>query len=482
MNEEPSSQVDPFSPAVLDEATELRALTRALELAKGFKLIFARCNQADQRRSLVQQVRSELPSLNIQEIQFTAPITHLLDALRGKIQLPVPDVLFLSGLEYSLPSASEAHLTPLIANLNASRNSFPEVISCPLVLWVPEFVLNAIMLGAPDFFSIRSGVYYFAAGPGETVDLANNLTVGGEWTLLNLTPGEKEERIGAIKALLADYEALPAGRRDENTEIRLRVRLANLLITQGSYDSARQYYQQVLEQAQKLGNRIGEAAAYGGLGLTHLYNKEYSQAESCLRRDLEISRETNDRFNEAMSLRNLGNVYRYIGNVEEARKAYQQSLEILHEVGDRVEEGISVYNLAHIFLEQGQFSEAEKHLARSVEIAREGGDKDTEANALLTLGVAFSREGRMLEAEKAYTSSLEIFEKLNDPSQEPAPLHNLSLLHERQGNLQHAVDFQRRLVKILRGMNDQRLDSARQRLSELERKAKEQQENQTQPV
>src|SRR4051812_34380209 len=105
MNEESSSQVDPFSPAVLDEATELRALSRALELAKGFKLIFARCNQADQRRALIQKLRSELPSLNIQVIQFTQPISHLLDALRGQIERPLRDALFVSGLEYSFPAA-----------------------------------------------------------------------------------------------------------------------------------------------------------------------------------------------------------------------------------------------------------------------------------------------------------------------------------------------------------------------------------------
>src|SRR6266508_1935332 len=116
MNEESSAQVDPFSPTVLDETTELRALSRAVELAKGFKLLFVRCNQAEQRRSLIEKLRNELPTLRIQEIQLTQSISHLLDALRAELQRPVPDALFVYGLEYSFPSAAEAHLAPVVAN------------------------------------------------------------------------------------------------------------------------------------------------------------------------------------------------------------------------------------------------------------------------------------------------------------------------------------------------------------------------------
>ena len=39
----------PFDVSAPDEETELRALARALELSRGFKLLFARCNQRDQQ-------------------------------------------------------------------------------------------------------------------------------------------------------------------------------------------------------------------------------------------------------------------------------------------------------------------------------------------------------------------------------------------------------------------------------------------------
>ncbi len=480
MSADTLSQDDPFSPTALDEATELRALSQALRLAQGFKLIFVRCNQANQRQALISKLRGELPSLRIQEIQSTEPLVHLLDALRELIQEPPPNVLFVYGLEYSLPTAAEAHETPFVANLNASRNSFPEVLNCPLVLWVPEYVLNAIMLGAPDFFSIRSGVYFFAAGPGETVELADNLTVGGGWMLLNLTPAEKGERIRAIKSLLSDYEALPVERRDEKTEMRLRLRLANLLLLLGSYHSARLYYEQLLEQARGLGDRANEAAAYGGLGLIHYHTGEPSQAETCFQRALEISREVQDRFNEAMSLRNLGNIYDALENWDKAREAYQQSLEILREIGSPAEEGIALRNLGNTFLRDSRLSEAEKCFERSVEIAHEIGDRNGEANTLLSLGVAYDGQGRLLEAENAFNQSLELGRQLGDYSAEWRVLNNLSLLREQQGDLSGALDFHRRVVEILQETKGPELDAARQRLADLERKANEHVESQKQ--
>src|SRR5205814_2315753 len=108
----------------------------------------------------------------------------------------------------------------------------------PLILWVAEFVLNAIMLGAPDFFSIRSGVYYFAASPGETSELVQSLMAGQDSSLGSLTLEEKTERLNAIASLLADYESLPASKRDPAAEMRLRQRLGNLYLMLGDYEVA----------------------------------------------------------------------------------------------------------------------------------------------------------------------------------------------------------------------------------------------------
>lgn len=227
MSDATLTEAYPFNPTALDEETELRALARALEYSEGFKLIFVRCNQ-QQRERLADKLQKRLPQLKIQKIHFGEPVPHLLDALRDRLATTTQDPVFVSGIEYSLPVAAEAHATQFVANLNASRNSFPQVINCPLVLWIPEYVLNAITIGAPDFFSIRSGVYFFAATLGEAVVAARAMMIGDEWGMADLTLAEKHERIAAIISLLNDYDALPFDHNNDRIKALLHSRRRSL--------------------------------------------------------------------------------------------------------------------------------------------------------------------------------------------------------------------------------------------------------------
>ncbi|HYP25406.1 MAG TPA: tetratricopeptide repeat protein, partial [Blastocatellia bacterium] len=300
MSTDPFTEVDPFEANVLDEQTELRAMTRALSFAEGFGLIFARCNQPNLRARLISEIKKELPEIKVREIHFTEPVPHLLDALRDRLTDDSIDAVFVSGLEYSLPVAAEAHLTPFVANLNASRNSFPNALGRPLVLWVPEYVLTAIIRGAPDFFSIRSGVYSFAATPDETAGLASSLLSGGAISIIDLTQEEKRGRIAAIESLLTDYETLPAARRNLLAEQSLQLRLGNIFYSIAEYSAAQQHYSRVLEIARATASKDSEAAALTGLGNIKFEQMQLDQASFLFKASVDIYRQTENSINEAI--------------------------------------------------------------------------------------------------------------------------------------------------------------------------------------
>ena len=375
MSENPFTIDEPFNLAALDEQTELHTLARALQFAQGFKLFFVRCNQHDQRKRLVDSLEKETPRLDAQEIPFDAPIAHLLDALRERLKQPPPDAVFVSGLEYSLPTAADAHATPFVANLNAARNSFPQVLPCPLVLWMPEYVLTAIMRGAPDFFSVRSGVYYFAATPQETATFAESLTAGEEWQAANLPFEEKQERIAAIESLLDDYRGLPSAQRDRRTEVRLLTRLGNLYDILGRWTDAETGYQQSLEISRKVGDRLGEGIILKNLGNVYGNQGRWVEAEKAYQQSLEISQEVGDRLGEGTTLNNLGTVYNNQGRWAEAETYYQQSLEIYQETGDRLGEGQTLSNLALLREAQGDIAEALKFGRKAVAVLETTEDK-----------------------------------------------------------------------------------------------------------
>ncbi len=480
MSDNLSTITDPFVATALDEETELRALSQALRLAQGFKLIFVRCNQPQQQKKLAAALGAGLPEFNVQEIHFDEPIMHLLDELRSRIEEPAPDAVFVSGLEYSLPTATDADSSPLVANLNASRNSFPQIIACPLVLWIPEYILNAIMLGAPDFFSIRSGVYFFAATPGDTIETARILTSGAEWTTANLTLAEKQERIDAIKSLLADYEALPGEQRDHRAEIRLHLRLGNLLFAGGLYNSAQKHYQQTLILAKELGDHSYEGYALGSLGNIYHAQGQLLQAAIAFEKSLKISREIDDQSSEGMALESLGGVYWSQERLSDAERACKEAAQIFRKLGDRVSEGSTLGNLGAIYEDQGQLLEAEAAYKQSLEIARELGDLKREANALNNFSSMLLSQGRLSEVEEALRLSLKIAREIGDPVHENVILRNHALLRKAQGDLKGAKEFARQAVEVLKKTEDvQELKSSQGLLINLEQNAEEQSKAET---
>lgn len=459
-----------FEPTVLDEETELRALARALELAQGFSLIFARCNQPSQRQRLAADLISRMPALNIQEVTLREPITHLLDFLREQFPQTPTGPVFVSGLEYSLPVASEAHATAFIANLNAARNSFPQVFPCPLVLWVPEYVLTAILRGAPDFFSIRSGVYYFAATPQESLELTQTLASGEAWDAANLPSVEKQSRISAIKTLLQDYQALPLSRRDVNSELRLYDRLGHLYATSGQWAEAEKIFKQNLLTFEAAGDMLNIGIVSNSLGVIYRHQGLWAEATRCFEQVLNINRQLGDRLSEGQTLNNLGIVYEEQRQWSKATDCYEQGLAICREYGDMVGEEQALNNLGSVLQNQGKLEKTETTLLQSLHLSRELNDVFGEGYILSNLAVIYTRQGRLTEAEQVAQKYQTIMQYLGNSSEEGRAWRSLATLRALRGDGLGALAAGRQSVAMLEKTEDSTaLKRMQEDVEELER-------------
>lgn len=79
-----------------------------------------------------------------------------------------------------------------------------------MVLWVPAFVLKAIVEAAPDFISVRSSVYTFPFDAEERREMADFALTMGQTELLGFGHKERDERIRDMQGLLSEYRSLPA--------------------------------------------------------------------------------------------------------------------------------------------------------------------------------------------------------------------------------------------------------------------------------
>ncbi len=433
-----AAEIDPFEPGTLDQETELAALTHALEFASGFSLLFVRCNQAPQRRRLMAEARARLPQFTIQEIHFSDPVNHLLDALRERLAEPLPDAVFVSGLEHALPGLAAAPTTPFIANLNASRNSFPQIVPRPLVLWAPEYVLTAIAQGAPDFFSIRSGVYAFAAAPDEPAEFAHTLSAGKHWQAYSLPLAEKRDRTAAIERLLAEYETLPVDRRDRRAELRLLDRLGVLLSAQGNYAEALRQFQRALKLAEELGDREGVANFLHNIGNLHFHRGEYDEARQRYEQSLRIAEELGDRAGVASSLHQLGILHQERMEYGEALQCHEQSLRTQEELGNRAGVASSLHQLGKLHQARGEYGEALQRYEQSLRIAEELGNRAGVASSLHNIGALHQARGEYGEARQRYEQSLRISEELGDHAGIANSLGQIGKLFTETGRYEEA--------------------------------------------
>lgn len=403
---------EPFTPSVADEEVELRALCRALTLGEGFSLLFARCNQADHRRELIIKIKEKLPDLNVHIVDLHEPITHLLDELRDRLIDTAPDAVFVIGLEYSLRTSDEARSSPLIANLNASRNSFPRVVRCPMVLWVPEYVVTAIARGAPDFFSIRSGLYSFAVEPKDSMGTVRSV-MAGDWVgVQNLTLAEKQERIESIRSLLGDYESLPAEKRDLSTEARLHFRLGTLLYAVSSYDDALAESLASLKIDEELGDQVQLIDSLNQIGMIHQDRGQFETALDLYQRSLKIAEKLVDPMGLAGTLHQIGRIHLERGELDAALEHYERSLKVLADLGDRAGVARSLHQIGNISFNRGDYDAALGHYQESSKILEQIGDRAGLSSSLHNLGMIYQHLGEYDKARQQFERSLTIAKEL----------------------------------------------------------------------
>jgi len=365
---------DPFAPAIPDEAAQLAALAGALELARGFTLLFACCNQANDRDRLMDDLRARLPRLRVQSLPLRAPVRSLLIELLAHLDAPPPDAVFVYGLEDWLPAGVEAERSPFVLNLNAARNYFRQVAPCPVVLWLPQHLLTAIARGAPDFCSVRSGLYSFSAIPQDRERVAETLTSPGWTAMAGLALDEKRERAGALAAMLAEYEALPDDLRDPRAESRLMNSQASLRQILGDFKSAEPLFRRALAAREAALGPDHPETATSLNNLANLYKSQgrYAEAEPLSRRAL-AAREAAlgpDHPETATSLNNLASLYKSQGRYTEAEPLFRRALAIDESAlgPDHPDTATDLNNLAHLYQSQGRYAEAEPLSRRALAI------------------------------------------------------------------------------------------------------------------
>ena len=468
---------------------QFAALRTAIGYAEEFTLLIALCDRNDLRRETMRRIRAELSGIPFLDIPLTAPVENLYHTLRE--QLAKPDshgakAVMAWGLEVWLPAGLDAENSPFVKNLNAARNHFPGVLRGPLILWLSTHHLDAIARGAPDFWSVRSGVYVFAAAREERQAAAETLQSLGLTGAAGLTYEEKLRRAEELEDMLADLQKQPESERDLARVLRLLDAVVETYLLLAKYDLAEPLLRHQLEVVEKnLGpNDMFVAAKLADLALLLSRTNRLAEAEPLLRRSLDIAERSlgPNHPDVATGLDNLARVLLDANRLAEAEPLLRRSLEIGEEsLGPNhwsVATGLD--NLGAFLRLTHRYTEAEPLLRRALKISEEslGPNHPIVAISLSNLALLLRRVNRLAEAESLLRRALDIDEKSLGPNHPDVAtvLRGLARIEQDKGNPREARRLLERALNIDRdslGADHPNTISTLRRLTELDRETED---------
>lgn len=432
---------NPFKLKTPDEAKELSTLIRAIDFARRFSLLIVRCNEPITRDRLIREIRAALPNLEIETVEFEKPIRNLFNELKARPESN-PGAIFVTGLEHSI-ERDAPEKSPFIINLNHSRNGFGKFFNCPLVLWLPEFVVTAVAHGAPDFFSVRSGLYYFFAAPDTARPVVERHLSPEIHESYSMPLEEKRERITSIENLLNDFRSLPEEKRDLSEEADLLRRLGVLYESIGELDKAELQYREGIRIAESTHNEFLRAGFLGSVADILFARGELDEVLRIRREDeLPIYEKLGGPKDSAVTWGRIADALEARGDLDKALWIRQsKELPVFEKLGDIRESAVTLGKVADILREIGDLKESLEIL--QTKVLPIFGQLFLEYEWAVTIGKIadiFETWGQLDKAlQLQRKSALPVFEKLGNMREQAVTLGKIAHILSQRGDLDKAL-------------------------------------------
>ncbi len=473
-----------------DNLTAMMRLIRRAVKAKRFALVFADCNSFELQDQLTQELRNRCRK---QDITMTTlsfwnrSVTNLLDELPKMLRAEVGDKLpenlaiQVTDVELSILIDQDERFPAVLQTLNLGRERYRNELPCPIIFWLPEYVLMKLALVAPDFWSVRDGTFTFQSG--EVSDVAANLEQLinetkniTEWrehtaripilerlTNRRLQEGEelKPELLADLELQLAEsyrfvgktYTALEHAEKalalsdGDNEKTSAALNILGLCQTDaGNYEAAIQYFEDYLQR--RTDKPEAQAIGYNHLGFAYHKQGQPEKAIECYEKALQLNREKGLRKAEGDVLGNLGLVYREQQRYEDALLVHQQALEISRELGDLQAMTKDIGNIGLVYHATKDFERAIRYYNEALSLCQQTGNRHDELNQVLNLGDVWRDGHNRPAAKEVYVWALKIADEIGNEALTLRIVERLVDLH-RSDRLNDTNECERWLDNLL---------------------------------
>jgi signal transduction histidine kinase/Tfp pilus assembly protein PilF len=217
-------------------------------------------------------------------------------------------------------------------------------------------------------------------------------------------------------AWLHAQEALKIVEGTENTAFteRLFAFCGSLKRAEGSYDSARLYFERAHKLAITLNDPALIADNLNAIGTTHQHQGNLTQAVKIYLEALHTAESSGSKKQTANTFNNLGFIYKIQKEYDQALLHFKKALTIREEIGDMAGVAGAYNNIGLIYMENEKYDSARGWYLKSMAILNEEDHPREIAMVYNNIGVTFENQGLLPEGRSYYMRSLAIKMKLND--------------------------------------------------------------------
>lgn len=226
------------------------------------------------------------------------------------------------------------------------------------------------------------------------------------------------------------------------------------------FDTAKFYFERVVDIGQTEKNRELEAAGYGNLGTVYYHWMQLNEAIRLHELQLGISQELGDQVGEGKALGNLANAYAELGDPQKALEVLKRRLAIAEESKDLESVSLTLMNIGLTYFDLKNVQLAVEHYEVSLAIAQKIKNRATEGIVLGNLGQAYGTLGDVQRAMDFFQQSLDIARSIGDRQGEAIALGNLGNASYNAGDKYRAIELLEQCLEIAREIKDEALKKA----------------------
>lgn len=215
----------------------------------------------------------------------------------------------------------------------------------------------------------------------------------------------------------------------------LQFALADLYLSTGAYDKAREQYAKVLVQDPK------SVDALLGMGKVETVQLNPQDSIEYLNRALALTIQFGNDERRAKVLQDIAVAYRQLNKPDDALRYAQESLDIRRRLGQKQGIAESLHTIAQIQTTQGKMDLALKEFEDAIRIQRDIGDNRGLADTLIDYGNLYNDRSDYDRALKAYKESLQLERNLGDRTLEAVNLNNIAIIYVNKAQYDDALSY-----------------------------------------